>query len=492
MHQKNTFPSEIFDIIQEIANLSAKGDYLFRGEPKHHCKVSSTLYREYERIIQDADLEGELSDFNIENIESEILKQVKEFIPRSEHAQDFSIFTQLQHYESQTNLIDFTTDFNIALFFACDGQPSKNGRVILQKSKPLPIKQPSGVEHRIFAQKSVFVQPERGYIEQNKSKYKVVDIPAYLKEDILRYLRNTHGIATETVYNDIHGYIRTKNIHKLAYNEYYIAFIYQCKAEEIDDPEVKHELWDKAIEHYSNAISHNPNFNPAYVSRITLYTKKMENEKAVQDSSKAMEITPDRAPGPYVDRDHKAEWTEIQDTQHITDQESSSTRQWRLRYWTGLRKYMVDNGSSVNCTAPTTGNNVRFSIGKTNFTVQAWLASSKKEIGIRLYMAGDFSKAHYRLLEEQQEEIHHEFGETLEWNELPRNKSSRICLSKVDTDPLDENDWPQQYEWLTTKLELFNKVFRPRIKALDAADWVPEDDDQMEELLDDEPIDIKP
>lgn len=313
MHQQDTFPNEIFDIIQEIANLSAEGDYLFRGEPKHHCKVSSTLYRECERIIQDAGLEAELSDFNIENIENEILKQVKEFIPRSEHAQDFSIFTQLQHYESQTNLIDFTTDFNIALFFACDGQPGKNGRVILQKRKPVPIKQPSGVEHRIFAQKSVFVQPERGYIEQNKSKYKVVDIPAYLKEDILRYLRNTHGIATETVYNDIHGYIRTKNTHKLAYNEYYIAFIYQCKAEEKNDPEVKHELWNKAIEHYSNAISHNPNFNPAYVSRMTLYTKKMENEKAVQDSTKAMEINPDRAPGPYTDRDLKTEWMVIQD-----------------------------------------------------------------------------------------------------------------------------------------------------------------------------------
>ena len=313
MHQQGTFPSEIFDIIQKIANLSAEGDYLFRGEPKHHCKVSSTLYREYERIIQDADLEGELSDFNIENIESEILKQVKEFIPRSEHTQDFSIFTQLQHYESQTNLIDFTTDFNIALFFACDGRPGKNGRVILQKRKPVQIKRPSGVEHRIFAQKSVFVQPKLGYIEQNKSKYKVVDIPAYLKEDILRYLRNTHGIATETVYNDIHGYIRTKNIHKLAYNEYYIAFICQYKAEEIDDLEVKHELWDKAIKHYSNAISHNPNFHRAYDNRSTLYSKKKENEKAMQDRSNALEITPDRAPGPYTDRDLIKEWMEIQD-----------------------------------------------------------------------------------------------------------------------------------------------------------------------------------
>ena len=78
--------------------------------------------------------------------------------------------------------------------------------------------------------------------------------------------------------------------------------------------------------------------------------------------------------------------------------------------------------------------------------------------------------------------------ETLEWNELLGSKSSRIGLSKVNTDLLDEKYWPDQYEWLTTKLELFNKVFRPRIRALDAADWVPEDVDQMiEELFETDP-----
>ena len=165
------------------------------------------------------------------------------------------------------------------------------------------------------------------------------------------------------------------------------------------------------------------------------------------------------------------------DTQRAANQELSGRRQWRLRYWTGLGEYMVDNGSSLNCPAPTTRNYIRFSIGRTNFTVQAWVASSNREIGIRLYMAGDFSKAHYHLLKEQQEEIHNEFGETLEWYELPTSERSRISLSKQDTDPLDENDWPHQYEWLTTRLERFNQVCRTRITALNAEDWIPENDD---------------
>ena len=313
MDQQYTFPSKIFDIIQEIANLSVEGNYLFRGEPKHHCKISSTLYRECERIVKEAGLESELSDFNIEAIEKEILKQVKSFIPRGEHALDLSIFTQLQHYESQTNLIDFTTDFHIALFFACDGQPDKNGRVILQKRNLVSIEQPSGVGHRVLAQKSVFVQPERGYIDLNKANYKVVNIPASLKKDILRYLRNTHGITTETIYNDIHGYIRNREIHESAYREMYIAFAYQGKAEKMENPKEKYELWDKAIEHYSEAISHNPNFHPAYANRSTLYWNKGEYNKARQDRLRAWEISPDIALDPDTYRDSKGKWTEIQD-----------------------------------------------------------------------------------------------------------------------------------------------------------------------------------
>ena len=47
-------------------------------------------------------------------------------------------------------------------------------------------------------------------------------------------------------------------------------------------------------------------------------------------------------------------------------------------------------------------------------------------------MAGDFAKAHYNLLKKQQAKIHKDFGETLEWHEMPDNERSRISLSKTD------------------------------------------------------------
>lgn len=168
----------------------------------------------------------------------------------------------------------------------------------------------------------------------------------------------------------------------------------------------------------------------------------------------------------------------VRDTQRAVDQKLSKTDQLIRKFWTGLREYMHDNSKSITFGAPGTRAFHQFSIGKVGFKLMAWLLRSTRRIGIRFIMQGDNAEAHFRLLQEQQEEIHKEFGETLEWNELQGYQSCRISLYKEDTDPLDEKDWLQQYEWFTAKLERFNHIFRPRIQALNAADWVPEENDE--------------
>jgi hypothetical protein len=159
-----------------------------------------------------------------------------------------------------------------------------------------------------------------------------------------------------------------------------------------------------------------------------------------------------------------------QNTQRAANKQLSETQESQLIFWTGLGEYMVDNGSSLNYPTSIAGRYILFSIGRTNFSLMTWLAHTRSEIGIWLYVKGNNAEAHFRLLQEQQEEIHDEFGEMLEWIELPGSNTKRICLAKVDTDPLDENDWPHQYEWFTAQLERFDKVFRPIIKKLNADD----------------------
>ena len=281
----------IFNKIEEIANLSIEGGYIYRGEPKDHEKVSSTLYRECLSVIQEAGLEGELVDFDMETVEKEVLAQVKMFAQSDEGTQDFSVLTQLQHYGSPTNLIDFTTDFHIALFFACDSQREEQGRVIVQKRDLVSTEEPSEPRHRVTSQKSVFVQPKQGYIDPDEVEYQIVYIPAKLKASMLEYLRNGHGISTYTIYNDIHGYIRNRGIHNSTYSEFYIAESYNQRADE--NPAEKLELWDKAIKHYSKAIKLMPDYYRAYYHRGTIYSRKKRYEKALEDLNKVIELDPE-------------------------------------------------------------------------------------------------------------------------------------------------------------------------------------------------------
>ena len=105
--------SEVFEKIQEIAANSAYGDFIYRGEPEHfegepyYGKVSSSLWRKCRKEIGS-------EEFEVEVIQDQILKIAKDYT----HEEDeFEILTELQHYEGHTNLIDFTTDCHIALFF---------------------------------------------------------------------------------------------------------------------------------------------------------------------------------------------------------------------------------------------------------------------------------------------------------------------------------------------------------------------------------------
>ena len=151
-----------------------------------------------------------------------------------------------------------------------------------------------------------------------------------------------------------------------------------------------------------------------------------------------------------------------------------------IKFWTALGKYMDQKNNLLKFPKPGSSNYLDFSIGRAHFTIQPYLVVTRREIGIRLYVGGKDAKnatAYFYLLKEQQEEIQNAFGEPLEWDEQAGPIVKRISLRKGDTDPTDEFDWPNQHEWFASKLELFDKVFRPRIKALNAADWEPPKDE---------------
>ena len=113
---------QVLAIINALARKSASAKYIYRGEPKCFDTVSSGLYRENSSGQDNAPaIPG------IEDIQRNDLDEARTY---TQETDEFAILTELQHYGGRTNLIDFTTDYLVALFFACDGYHTHDGRVI--------------------------------------------------------------------------------------------------------------------------------------------------------------------------------------------------------------------------------------------------------------------------------------------------------------------------------------------------------------------------
>ena len=275
----------VLEKITEIAEKSADGDYIYRGESKCHDEVSSNLYREY------ADVEAE--HFDIEVVQKEILREAEEYTTHK--MEKLEILTELQHHGGKTNLIDCTTDYLVALFFACDGNRDKPGRVILlqQQSEAYKVVRPPRTVPRAGVQKSIFVQAPSGVVDPDTVT--VVCIPADLKGTMLDYLRKHHDISTTTIYNDLLGFIENRRIHKSAYTEFYKGVTCQERGDSTKNLTEKQEWYDKAIVHYTEAISLNSELAEAYYNRGVAYGNKGEFDLEIQDYTTAIDLNPEHA-----------------------------------------------------------------------------------------------------------------------------------------------------------------------------------------------------
>lgn len=219
---------------------------------------------------------------SVSAIQQEIIDEARRYTTETE---EIEILSELQHYGGTTNVIDFTTDYLTALFFACDGFPLEDGRVIMlsQQGPMRPyITEPRANTSRAMVQKSVFVLPPNGFIVPED----VVRIPSALKEPMLRYLHHCHSISSESIYNDLHGFIRQQNLHGDAYRELHLAISYHKEHE----GDLRH-----AIDHYTRAVALNPRLAQAYCGRGGAYLSKGELDRAIQDLTLCVEVEEDHS-----------------------------------------------------------------------------------------------------------------------------------------------------------------------------------------------------
>ena len=287
----------ILEKINEIAKESATGDYIYRGEPAHHeehpyyGRVTSGLYRQH--------LETGVEYFDIKVVQQQILTEAREYIP--DEMSDFELLATLQHHGDKTNLIDFTTDYLVALFFACNGKPEESGRVILlqRQSAAYEVEKPPRTIRRADIQKSIFVQAPQGVVKTDE--FKVICIPVNLKLALSRYLRKHHNISTKTIYNDLHGFIEQRRLHGKAYTEFYKGVTSQGRADSAKTEAGRQKCYNDAITHYTEAIDLNPELTEVYNNRGVANGKTGNFHAAIQDFNTTIDLNPEIA-GVYNNR----------------------------------------------------------------------------------------------------------------------------------------------------------------------------------------------
>ncbi len=198
----------ILALTSEILSKSATGGpYVYRGEPQCYEVVSSKLFRAF------VDAEDEM--FDLASVDEHIAEDADDYVTPA--AADFigeyqaiQNLAEVQHFGGTTNLIDFTDDYLIALFFASAGDHLTDGRIVLHPLQSDNVVTPKRTSSRAVFQKSVMVRTPRGFLLPDAEE--TVIVPGDLKADIREFLEHFHGVTPRRVYDDIHGYIQNQDV----------------------------------------------------------------------------------------------------------------------------------------------------------------------------------------------------------------------------------------------------------------------------------------
>jgi len=155
----------------------------------------------------------------------------------------------------------------------------------------------------------------------------------------------------------------------------------------------------------------------------------------------------------------------------------TETQQARLEFWLTFKEYMEEH-SAIKCSKPRADNWMNHPVGKPGIwmssVVSTWDSETNSwatgELRVDLNVDNGDVDATIAALKAQEVEIVAELGESipeqLVWYRKEGVRSGRIYV-RFPTHVLDRQCWAEYREWLRSRLEAFDKVFRPRVERLD-------------------------
>lgn len=265
---------ESLELIGKIRSITPHANCVYRGESRRFKEVSSGLYRELQEAVN--------SGVPLQVLEDQEIRLAKNYVGGGNQSgvEDIEILSAIQHYGGKTNLVDFTSDLNIALFFACDGAYSRDGRIlVLEKadSEDQRFHEPKGPADRAPAQKSVLVHPTNGLVKGCLE----VPIPSELKLATLEYLEKAHRINRQTVYSGPLGFIKFRERHRLAQSH----LIQGMREYNEGNPSA-------SIQHCNDALDEDHLLEEAYRCRGLAHHAKEEYDHAISDLKRALDLAP--------------------------------------------------------------------------------------------------------------------------------------------------------------------------------------------------------
>ena len=160
------------------------------------------------------------------------------------------------------------------------------------------------------------------------------------------------------------------------------------------------------------------------------------------------------------------DWTKTNRQQARAATTNSPTKQLQLKFWKALIEKLALDAPHIRPQKPRPQHWLNNSIGRAGFGLNFTVNTREDRLGVELWMPDEKAKQHFANLLKQKNDIETQLGFSLDWQELPESKASRIAVWRQNSSLDDEELWPEYLMWFTGKVMQLDTVFRPMIKKL--------------------------